>query len=132
MHPSSGAVTARFTAPSGTDLAGSALSFNPSGSSSTNSLSSATWDWGDGTQPTFNSGSSSLNSASHTYATGGTYTVTLTLVDNHGTTATSTQTITVYPIASFTETTSGLTVNVDGSGSSRARRDDQRLRMELR
>lgn len=68
-----------YTPPTGvmpgvsTNFSGSATDPFPGGS-----ISSYSWNWGDGTSPT------SGASVSHTYATGGTYTVTLSATDNYG------------------------------------------------
>jgi len=74
------------------------------------------WSFGDGS-------TGSGATASHTYATAGTYQVTLTVTDNGGLTSSVIQPITVSaanqaPVASFTSTVSGLTTNVNASGSS--------------
>jgi PKD repeat protein len=57
---------------------------------------------------------------SHTYGTGGDYVVTLTVVNDRGTTATASQHITLNspPAASFTSTCIGLTCTLNASGSS--------------
>jgi PKD repeat protein len=55
--------------------------------------------------------------ASYTFAAGGTYTVTLTVTDNGGTTGTAHATVSVVG-ATFTSTCNGLTCTFDGSGSS--------------
>lgn len=79
-------------------------------------IASYAWDYGDGQTGTG-------KTATHAYAAAGTYTVKLTVTDNQGATGTSSASVTatappnVPPTASFTSTTNGLTVNVDGSGS---------------
>lgn len=74
------------------------------------------WSYGDGATGT---GSKS----SHTYAAAGTYTVKLTVTDDGGATGSVSKQVTVSksnqaPVAAFTATTSGLSVAVDGRGSS--------------
>lgn len=89
------------------------------GRSSTDSDGTITgyaWNYGDGTTGT---GATS----SHTYASSGTYTVTLTVTDDDGATGSVSKQVTVNaanqaPVAAFTATPSGLSVAVDGSGSS--------------
>jgi PKD repeat protein len=122
MQPTAGTITPSFTVPAGPNAVGSALSFDPASSTSTNSLSSETWDFGDGTTPVFHVGSPAA--VSHTYAHAGTYDVKLTLVDNRGNLARSSQSISVYdyPSAAFLLSPSlpleGAAVTFDGSRSS--------------
>jgi PKD repeat protein len=77
MQPAAGTVAPSFNV-SGTSEAGSSLSFDPS-ASSTYAISSETWDFGDGSTPTFHAGG--LTSVVHTHTAPGIYTVRLTLVD---------------------------------------------------
>jgi PKD repeat protein len=58
--------------------------FDPAASTSTHHLSSATWNFGDGSQTKFLFGTDTLSSVTHRYRKPGQYTVTLTLVDNTG------------------------------------------------
>jgi PKD repeat protein len=122
MAPTPGTIAPRFTPPS-SSTPGTPASFDPSASTSTHPLSSATWDFGDGTAPAFRGASSPLASVSHTYSLSGTYTVTLTLVDDRGNLATTTHQITLdeAPTASFTPTplhpAAGQPVSFDGSSS---------------
>ncbi|MBK8756846.1 MAG: PKD domain-containing protein [Actinomycetales bacterium] len=75
------------------------------------------WDFGDGTA------SVSGVTAAHDYAAAGTYQVTLTVTDDLGATATSTQAVTVesinqLPTADFTVSGGELVMGYDGSSSS--------------
>jgi len=81
-------------------------------------IASYGWDFGDGSAP------ASGATPSHTYAAGGTYTVTLTVTDDQGAVGTSTATVTVTaprvnaaPTASFTSVVDHLAVAVDASTS---------------
>jgi PKD repeat protein len=90
------------------------------GSTSTDpdgNIAAYSWDFGDSTA------TGSGVSVNHTYATAGTYTVTLSVTDNSGATTTITHPVTVTaanvpPVAAFTSSVSNLTANFDGTGSS--------------
>ena len=95
---------------------GLACSFNAGGSTdSDGTIISYSWNFGDGT-PT----ATGVN-VQHTFAPGGPYTVTLTVIDNGGASGTQSQQLTVAdapPVASFIGGCSALTCSFDGSGSS--------------
>ena len=107
---------AAFTSPTNglaVDVDGS-TSADPDGA-----IASYAWTYGDGGTAT------GANPAAHTYSTAGTYTVTLTVTDDEGATGVATRDVTVAPpapnqppVAAFTATPAGLSVTVDGSGSS--------------
>lgn len=106
--------TASFT-PTATDLR---VSFDASGSGAAtgHAIVSWAWDFGDG-----QSGTGS--SPTHTYQAAGTYQVRLTVGDDLGLTGTTTRSVTVLaanvlPSAALTTAIDGLTVGVDGGGSS--------------
>ncbi|WP_142457744.1 PKD domain-containing protein [Geodermatophilus aquaeductus] len=115
-QPVNQAPVAAFTAtPSGLTVA-----VDGSGSTDDAAVTGHAWDFGDNSTATG-------ATASHTYAAAGTYTVRLTVTDGAGATGTTTRSVTVTaaqpqpvnqaPVAAFTATPSGLTVAVDGSGS---------------
>lgn len=79
------------------------------------SIASYNWDFGDG-------GSATGVNATHTFPDTGTYTVRLSVTDDAGGTATSTQEVSVQapnvaPKAAFTTAVDTLSLQVDGSGS---------------
>jgi subtilisin len=114
--PANQAPTASFTY----ETAYLSCSFDASGSSDPDgdALTYA-WNFGDGS-------SGGGVDPSHTYAIGATYSVTLTVTDEHGATAATSQDVTVNappnqpPTASFTYTTDNLSCSFDASGSSDA------------
>jgi PKD repeat protein len=96
------------------------MSFDASSSSDPNSgaaIGTYAWNFGDGA-------TGSGATLRHTYSSPGTYTVTLTVTDNLGLTASSSQRITVYPLPTASVGFSppapliGTPVSFDGSGSS--------------
>jgi len=91
------------------------VTLSGSGSTDDSGIASYAWNFGDGL-------TGSGVSVTHTYAASGSYTVTLTVTDDHGLTGSTTKLVTVEerddpPDASFTYTVNGLTVSVDASGS---------------
>jgi PKD repeat protein len=83
------APTAFFTYSPSSPSTGESVSFDGSDSTdSDGSISSYDWDFGDGTTATG-------QTTSHSYDSGGDYTVTLTVTDDAGATATSSQTVSV-------------------------------------
>jgi len=116
-QPTNAAPTAAFTSTA------SGLTASVDASSSTDSdgtIAQYAWNFGDGA-------TANTATASHPYASGGTYPVTLTITDDDGATATTTKQVTVTapaanaaPTAAFTGTATGLSVNVDGTGSTDA------------
>ena len=108
-----------FTSSPSTPQSGTSVNFDGTGSSEpSGTISSYSWNFGDG--------SSLVSGAtpSHTFAAPGVYTVALTVTDNTSHTATITHTVTVHglPSAAFSVTTvnpvAGSPVSFDGSASS--------------
>ncbi|NNE34211.1 MAG: PKD domain-containing protein, partial [Rhodothermales bacterium] len=108
--PENVAPSASFTAAPAADGNGLKIDLNASSSSDPDgSISSYSWTFGDGT-------SGNGRTVSHTYASGGTYNVRLTVRDNESATGTSSASITVtdpaepvnqQPVASFTAAPTG-------------------------
>lgn len=103
IKPAAAPPTAAFTATVLNGPAPLAISFNPSGSSSDDGITSYAWSFGDGTTRA----DSSPVQVSKTFTTPGTYVVSLQITDGTGRTATANRTITVNapanvaPVASF-------------------------------
>jgi len=89
------------------------VSVDASGSSDPDGfITTYEWDWGDGA-------TDSGVTASHTYASYGTYTITLTVIDDLGAMDTESKSVRLNapPVASFTASVDKKTVTVDASGS---------------
>jgi len=119
--PSNQPPTAMISGPT-TGLVGMAVTFNGSGSTDPDgTIVSYDWDLGDGSMDTG-------ESVTHSYATTGSYDVTLTVTDNSGNTDSTTLTITIAasnvpPVAVISgpsNGTEGVPVSLNGSGSSDA------------
>lgn len=96
---------------------GLTCSFDGSASrDSDGTITNYAWSFGDGTTL---AGATTAGLVSHVYASGGKYTVTLTVTDNGGATNAQSQTVIANapPVASFTFSCTGLTCSFNGSGS---------------
>jgi len=87
---SPGGLTAAFTFSPGSPLAGSAVNFNASTSTSADPIATYQWDFGDGATTT-----KSVPTVSHTFTSAGDYVVTLTIIDTKSRKAITTQTVTI-------------------------------------
>jgi PKD repeat protein len=112
-----GPPSAAFAAIPNPATPGSLISFNAGGSTDPGTtITSYSWSFGDGSSGTG-------GTPTHSYPAAGTYTVTLTVGDNFGETATTTHTITVVgpPSAAFAvtpnTTTAGSLVSFNAGGS---------------
>jgi hypothetical protein len=94
MRPSPGKIVPRFSV-SRPHRVGTRLSLNPAASTSTQALSSATWKFGDGSGTAFRYEGATLDPVKHRYKRAGSYTVTLTLVDNNGNLQSTTHTLVI-------------------------------------
>ena len=117
-QPASAALTAAFSLPQAA-APGTSVALNPSGSSSAAGFTSTSWDFGDTNTSFSRSAPGSLN---HTFASAGTYTVKLTVVDAYGNLATISHQITVaQTAAAFTvlpaNPQAGASATYDASGS---------------
>ncbi|MGB9184355.1 MAG: PKD domain-containing protein, partial [Solirubrobacteraceae bacterium] len=98
-QPVAATLTPAFSSPPAV-VPGSPVAFDPSGSSSDAGFTSTSWSFGDGGTSFAPSGPATVN---HTFASLGTYTVKLTVVDANGNLSTFSHTITVTStIADFT------------------------------
>jgi hypothetical protein len=93
LKPTASALSATFSAPAQA-AAGTAASFDPATSLSAAGYSSTTWSFGDGTSAFATAGPATTT---HAFATPGSYTVTLTLVDPYGNAASASRSIVVEP-----------------------------------
>lgn len=114
-----GALTAQNVPPvAGFTITTSALAVTVDGSGATDAdgtITSQSFDWGDGSTPGLGS------TAAHTYTAGGTYTITQTVTDNAGASATLTKQVTVATVVSPPSgggggSTNGFTNDDGGTG----------------
>jgi chitodextrinase len=122
LRPPASTVLPSFTAPQRPQGVGFPIGFDPSASVSTQSLTSTTWSFGDGSS-VFIPGPGSQAVVTHAFAAAGVYTVTLTQVDTKGNLATASRQVTVVPApkAGFAvnpaHPRAGFPVDFDGSAS---------------
>lgn len=94
LSPTPATLTPMFRLPSASaPVAGQTTEFDASASIAAVGVSSGTWNFGDGSDPSFQIGPP--EQITHVFANPGTYTVSLTLVDNDGNLATTSRTVTV-------------------------------------
>lgn len=101
-------------------ISGKTMTFNAGASTdSDGTIVNYAWNFGESGSSS-NTASSTSPSASHTYASYGTYTVSLVVTDSDGATATQTKSLkaNAQPTASFTSSISGRTVTFNGAASS--------------
>lgn len=103
-----------LTGPTSPVRAGTSAAFNATFTDpNAGETHTASWDWGDGSPNTTHTPSGGSDSASHTYAAAGFYTVTLTVTDNSGLSDTETLSVIVYDPAAGHAT--GFGTYSDGS-----------------
>jgi hypothetical protein len=95
MRPTAGRIAPRFRL-RGPRRAGASIHFNPAASKTTNPLSSATWNFGDRSKTAFRFGPAALTRVKHRYRRAGSYTITLTLVDNRGNLGKTTKRVNIH------------------------------------
>ena len=95
MRPTAGRTVPRFDV-RGQTIAGMPVFFDAAAGRTMETLSSATWSFGDRSKPVFFYGHHTLERVEHRYRKGGRYTVTLTLVDSRGNLHTATQHVTIH------------------------------------
>ena len=94
MRPTAGRIAPHFVVRG--QRSGTSLNFNPAASTTPNAISSATWNFGDGSKSAFLSGHAARDRVTHRYRKAGRYTVTLTIVDNRGNLQTTTRRLAVH------------------------------------
>ena len=103
VYPSIGSVSPTTVFANGNQYgANYSNTFSTSLSAGTNPLNQITWNWGDGTTNTINNANIGTNTASHAYASSGTYTIGLTVSDTSNYYNTASDSITVNPYPIFT------------------------------